>query len=588
MRHRLLYSPLTLFLITLLSYAYVLNGDFFGDDTTQILHNPDLQSYLKALTGNIGDRPFLMIVVTTIAKVFGKETLWFRIFSVLIHALASFQLFQLILEYNRKFVEIVDKKVAFGVACLFALHPLHNQSITTGIQISIPFAGLFGIVSLRYFLKLWDHFEIKNYVISVLALLTAILFKPIISFVPMVYFLARNRLSIPKQKRIAVVFSYFAILLLPALFYFGFDKNVQSEGLDTWRYFAVQTEVWFTYFRLMIAPTNLHFLYDFAAPESLLSFSAWKYLLLHVFLILLAFRLLKNKSLFNILVCFYLSFLPESSFFAIFHIAFEHRTYFPMVFLFLFIGTFLIQNPKIIEKKTIYFTVFSCIALLYLILNQVRNAEIKTYRSWVINTLENSHSHHRNNFKYNFNLSNEGDTEIVDSFVAKYKALYPNSHYDVLENINSFFKIQNRLERKKFLPEFENYLKDSNLPFEARFFIIRLILDNFSSKESPIEDIIAAEKIISTQLKVMTRTTPYFHFVDRYFKNSNFLFSPENKEKTKTLDMEYYFIGLSDRIVYLKEKDPQFLNELFLRKKGSPVLEALYEDLLKNPEFPKQ
>lgn len=550
-----------IFSLVIISYLYILKGDFLGDDIDRIVFNFELNSYWKALTGNLADRPLLMIWITTIRKIFGVESIYFRFFSVLIHSLVACQVYLFLKELNKDIFSPQKEYIFIFISALFALHPLNNQAITTSIQSGVLLAGLFGIISIRFYYKGIKKINSKNYYVSFGSLFLGVLAKPILSFIPLFYIVNFKKIEGSLFKRFIILASYFSILSIPIMYYFILNKNVQKSALSPLGYFLVQSEVIFTYFKLMIMPYGLHFLYDFSAPIDMLWNRNWIFVLLHAVAIALAIRYLKDKLLIILFVGFYLSFIPESSFFPIHHLAFEHRTYFPMIFLFIFLGSFVIRlNLKKHFEKTLKI-IFVGVCGLYLILNQSRNLEIKTYGGWLISTLENSMMYHYNNFLFNFLLMRSGNLNEVEPFLAKYKKVYKNDGYENLSLMHDYYSHQNK--KQEYLKVFCELLNRSNLDNNSRYFISKIVIEEFAHKSDSVEELTLIEKTFSYQIKYMVNDRDLFtSLMVNYSKLANFLISPQYLDKFKEIDYENYLKSKAVLFYYFNQQFPELIEEI--------------------------
>lgn len=550
-----------IFSLVIISYLFILNGDFLGDDIDRIVFNFELNSYWKALTGNLADRPLLMLWITTIRKVFGIESVYFRFFSVLIHSVVAYQIYIFLKELNKDIFSPQKEYIFIFISALFALHPLNNQSITTSIQSGVLLAGLFGIISIRFFYKGIKEINSKNYYVSFGSLLLGVLAKPILSFIPLFYIVNFKKIEGSFLKRFIILASYFSILGIPAMYYFLLTKNVQKSALSPLGYFLVQSEVIFTYFKLMIMPYGLHFLYDFSTPIDMLWNRNWLFVLLHAVAIALAIRYIKDKLLIILFVGFYLSFIPESSFFPIHHLAFEHRTYFPMIFLFIFLGSFVIRlNLKKHFEKTLKI-IFVGVCGLYLILNQSRNLEIKTYGGWLINTLEYSMMYHYNNFLFNFLLMRSGNLNEVEPFLTKYKQVYKNDGYENLSLIHDYYSHQNK--KQEYLKVFCELLNRSNLDNNSRYFISKIVIEEFAHKSDSVEELALIEKTFSYQIKYMVNDRDLFtSLMTNYSNLANFLISPHYLDKFKKNDYENYLKTKAVLFYYFNQQFPELIEEI--------------------------
>lgn len=572
-----------LFLSTLISYAYVLNGDFIGDDIDRIVLNPELRSFFWALTGGLADRPLLMLIITSISKVFGKEVVVFRLFSIFLHSLVALQIYKTTLEINEFSENVLKKQIAFFAAVMFALHPLNSQTITTAIQLGVIMAGLFGLLAFKYFFRGISDTGKSNLLKSAVYFLLGILSKPNLIFLPIIFAVNYKKINGNFYKRIKFLSIYILILLVPIFYYFLFKRNIQYNKYPPIAYFLIQAEVLFTYFKLMAVPTGLKYFYDFNLPYNLESpfeifFSInWLYIFAHLLIIVVAYFKLPSRLLWTLFLCFYLTFLPESSFFPINHLAFEHRTYFSLIFLSIFLGSWMIHlNLNATFKRLISIGTIA-IGILYIMLNQGRNAEIKRWGTWAAHTLNHSVNHEYSNFSMAFLLARSKNFELLEPISQKYLTLFPDKNYDVIVDFIGFYK--NSEKREFYLNKFIEHLENKNLNFTARIILIKVIFEEFAQKTNSIDELAKIEIALSHQLGflfgngnplVLAGRQAYagiasFLLINDQFKKKY----PIQFLKVKVLSHLYYnkkFDHLEEDVVAELEKEPQNLMLQELKK----------------------
>lgn len=567
-----------LFSSILLSYIYVINGDFLGDDVGRILFNQELLSYKSALTGDLGDRPFLMLIMTFISKVFGVKTVYYRLFGIFVHALVSYQLYKFILELNFDSNAQNKNLIAKSVAMVFALHPLHSQMITTTIQSGVTLSALFGMEAIKYFYR-GLHYK-KNYICSIGSFFLGILFKPNLSFIPIFFSIYHEKIRTSLVKKIVLIFSFFLLLLLPVGFYLLLEKNIQHNAVSPLQYFFIQTEAVFVYFKLMLVPVGLKYLYDFYPPQDILSNSYWSFFIAHILFILTVLKLLKDKLLRFLFIGFYISFLPESSFFPIKHFAFEHRTYFPMIYLFLFIGTAIIKLNFKIKYKRLFMIFIIGICSIYFVLNQIRNFQIKYYGTWGLHTLENTISDHFANFALSISLA-RGNVFEVEKFIDNYNIVYPDHDYKILkEAYNYYFDKYHKKDISKYLVSFCYALRNPALRTHTRYYINKLILSEFAHDNDNIEQLVLIEKTLSFQMRILFQRKDYYKdYINNYLTLTAFLMSEPLGDKFKGIDYANYLKAKAILFYYFGKKYENLESEIMKELEKDPKSEVLIKSI---------
>lgn len=572
-----------LFGATLISYAYVLNGDFIGDDIDRIVLSPELRSYLWSLTGGLADRPLVMLIVTSISKAFGKEVIAYRLFSILLHSLVALQIYKTTLELNDSSENVLKKQIAVFTAFMFVLHPLNSQSITTAIQVGVILSGLFGLLAFKYFFRGISDTTKTNLRRSTGYFLLGILSKPNLIFLPIIFALNYKKIDGNTFKRLKYLSIYILITLIPLFYYFLFKRNVQYNKYPPIAYFLTQTEVLFTYFKLMVLPTGLRYFYDFNIPYDLNStygvFSSlnWLYFFAHVLIITVAYFKLPTRLLWTLFICFYLSFIPESSFFPINHLAFEHRTYFSLIFLFLFLGSWIIHLDLNATFGRLILIGTVAISLFYIILNQGRNVEIKRWGTWAAHTLNHSVNHEYSNFSMAFLLARSKNFELLEPISQRYLALFPDKNYDVVTDFIGFYKYPEK--REYYLNKFIGHLENNSLNFTARIIVIKVIFEEFAQKSNSLVQLVKIETTLSNQLDFLFGNGNPLVIAGRqaYAGMASFLLTNEQFKKdypiqflkVKALSHLYYnkkFDHLEEDVAIALKQEPQNLMLQKLKK----------------------
>lgn len=566
---------ITLFVLVTLSYAYVLNGDFLGDDVDRIFLNSELNSFWSALTGELGDRPVLMLIVTGIFKLFGLESIAFRLVSIFIHCLVAVEVYKFIMEYNKDYSNPNKNYIALACSFLFALHPLSSQSITTSIQMSVLLTGLFGLLSLKYFLRGITSTLDPNFIKSLIFFLLGILCKPNLVFLALFYLIYKNKIRGNNLTKAKVLLAYAFTFIIPILFYTKLGKNTQNEHSSLF-YFLVQSDVLFTYFRLILAPFNLKFLYDFDLPPDPWMNRNWLLVLAHAFILLVAYTKLPRK-LFVLVSLFYLSFVPESSFFPINHLAFEHRTYFALIFFFIFIGsTLTLWHPNDAARQLGKIAFFG-LSGLYLILNQSRNLEIKRYGDWALHTLENSNQYDYHNFMLCYLLARSGNFEKIEPIIRNYPNIKPNKDYDILVDILDYYKTPITM-RMSFLNVFLDFAQNRALQKYSRIFVNKILIEDFANKSEDISMLIRIELALGRQMKYfLTNRNSFSGPISNFLMLGRFLLSPQYIEIFRSTDYLGYLEIKAILYMAYNIKFPELKNEIESELLKNPNLKILIE-----------
>jgi Flp pilus assembly protein TadD len=154
-------------LLSFLAYANSLGGDFVFDDTEQIVTNKDIRSWsnlTKGFTTHVWAfrdqehnlqappplpyyRPIFTAMLTVEYHVFGLWPQGWHLVSVLLHILSSVGVLYVLLLISRRML------VALFAATLFAVHPVHAESVSWISGMTDPLFGVFFLSSFYFYVK---------------------------------------------------------------------------------------------------------------------------------------------------------------------------------------------------------------------------------------------------------------------------------------------------------------------------------------------------------------------------------------------------------------------------------------------------
>lgn len=188
-RHALISICAAAFLV----YANALKGDFVFDDTKQIVNNPRLRSWSNLFdaftssvldfqraaqtSNNIGDfqlpyyRPIFTVYTTLCYQLFGLRPAAWHLASIALHAAACVAIYFFIREVSRR------PLVAAFAALLFAVHPLHVESVAWISGAPDPLMTIFYVAALLFYIRFRRTNKRKFLALSVTAYALALLTK---------------------------------------------------------------------------------------------------------------------------------------------------------------------------------------------------------------------------------------------------------------------------------------------------------------------------------------------------------------------------------------------------------------------------
>lgn len=154
-------------LFSFLAYANSLGGDFVFDDTDQVVENHNIRSWDnlgKAFTTHVWAfrersgtlsvppplpyyRPLFTVMLTVEYHLFGLWPQGWHLVSLLLHILCAAGVFYLILLMSGR------NPIALFASLLFAVHPVHAESVSWISGMTDPLFGVFFLASFYFYLK---------------------------------------------------------------------------------------------------------------------------------------------------------------------------------------------------------------------------------------------------------------------------------------------------------------------------------------------------------------------------------------------------------------------------------------------------
>jgi hypothetical protein len=188
-------KPLLLFCLlllaaTLLIYAQVLRHDFIiYDDIAYVTHNPIVQSGLTfdnlkwAFTSlQVANwHPLTWISHMLDCQLFGLNAAYHHATSLILHLLNTILLFLIFHYLTRKIGP------AFFVAALFALHPLHVESVAWVSERKDVLSAFWGFLSIGAYAVYAKNKKPTYYVSALLCLALGLMAKPMLVTLPCVF-----------------------------------------------------------------------------------------------------------------------------------------------------------------------------------------------------------------------------------------------------------------------------------------------------------------------------------------------------------------------------------------------------------------
>ena len=187
-----LFISLALLIATFAVYAQVRTFEFLNhDDPVYVSHNSHVrqgitpESLRWAFTSGEGANWFPLTRLTHLldAQLFGMDAGWHHLTNAAFHALAVLLLFAFLLRATRA------RWPSAFVAFLFALHPLHVESVAWVSERKDVLCALFWMLALWCWVQYAEHSERRWYMLSLAAFVLGLLAKPMIVSLPLLLLL---------------------------------------------------------------------------------------------------------------------------------------------------------------------------------------------------------------------------------------------------------------------------------------------------------------------------------------------------------------------------------------------------------------
>jgi len=375
-------------LLTLLAYWRAPGSDFIGDDYVRItaMEHYLEQGFGESVAKILPDRPVLVATILFNYALGGLDPRGYKIVSLLLHVATGLTFFALLWLLQKRLFSRTDPLLPALTAALFLVHPLNSQAVLSSIQRGVILAALGGLGSFLLFLEYAETGKRVHLLGALLLFTLGVLSKPFVISLPFIILLYLHMQGKSLRRYAGALLPFFAVSLLPILPYHLLGVNRQeSPGMPLWyEYLSIQSRVVWGYLRLFFAPANLRFTYEINPDPSPAANLTWLAIAGHLLVLAAAVRAFRKRLLFGFgILAMYFAFMPESGVFPIYHLAFEHRAYFPMIF-FLLALFGLLHSFDVPPKRAAVILVPAI--LLFSLLTAARIGEIDTHEKWAVNT----------------------------------------------------------------------------------------------------------------------------------------------------------------------------------------------------------
>lgn len=554
------------------TFYHSLKSEFIGDDVYRIYFNEAYfkEGYSSALTKIMPDRPLLMMVMFLNYCAGGINPFYFKLTSVSLHLFLGLMIFSFFKHFQQFYLKVTSSFLPLIFTLLFLVHPVNTQTLMSSIQAGVILSAIGIIGSILFFSKYILQQSRTYLLVSILFFSFGILSKPniiILPFMLVLFLIATKQFSFQKLKSII---PFVLLCFVPLSFYLLGKIDNQTEAIGWYHYLLLQFRVIFFYFKLFFIPRDLHFFYEFGPDYAFYSWKTFVAFAGHLIIWLAAIFYSKFiKFLWLGVACIYLTLIPESSFFPIKHILFEHRTYLPYIFLCL---TLLIYfNHTTVYKNRYFKIIVTVILIIFSGLARLRIDSVDTYQKWAIDEYQYSTSTESNNLKFLNNLYHAqdypgGDLVQVKKIIEKIVSSHPKHPlYSIYVDIFSYDS-STYPRKKETLEKIANFLIENKISYS---FEVRSNLLVFLERKLPaffpnqLSLCLMLEPIFRSQISYFKLYAVFYYHQEFQVRMLTYLKSYYEKMamKTKLKDDELarYFIVL-EQLAYLH---PEKVKEIF-------------------------
>jgi tetratricopeptide (TPR) repeat protein len=364
-------------IIAISSYSPVITGDFVFDDQSLIRDNSyitelqSLSSYLSQEDGIVDShdkgvfhtgyyRPLINLTYFIDYKIWGMKAYGFRITNLVLHLFVCFILYELLLILSGY------RQAVFLAVLLFALHPVHTETVAMIVSRNNILATLFILISLYGYHSWWNRHKPLALAISLLAFVGAVFSKEF-GLMTLPVFFCYQRFLVREKNLTREIKSYSPYLFIMFI-YLALRQTVVHTPLgfpdDILLRFAYIPYLIAYNLKLIFLPHNLH---SFAVfyPSSLLTEAVIFSYLMILCLAGLLYKLRKEPLVVFAVVAFLVTLIPVLNLInkASLSLIAMRWLYLPMAFLSLSVA-FLLRKIK--EKQSsIKGIIFAAIALYF-------------------------------------------------------------------------------------------------------------------------------------------------------------------------------------------------------------------------------
>ncbi len=340
-----------------IAYSNTYTASFHFDDQHTIVENPrikhieNIPSFFWKNEGPVGSRPLLLVTLAINYALGGLNVVGYHVFNNLLHALNGILFYFFILtvlslpRFKERWASL-SKEIALFGAILFVVHPIQTEAVTYIVSRSMPMATFFYLLGFILYTRAVEtskrSFYVSLFIVSFLGMATRedFITFPLMLFIYDAMLLSSFKDALKRWWVYSIIGLTVAYRLWLSLTYKGGEEaaGFGVKLLTPYQYLLTQFNVIWTYVRLLFLPINQNLDYDYPIAKSFFEFPTILSFTGHILVIAFAFFMFKRNRLVTFLILWwYITLSPSSSFIPIIDVIFEHRVYLPSVgFFFLF------------------------------------------------------------------------------------------------------------------------------------------------------------------------------------------------------------------------------------------------------------
>lgn len=356
-------------------YSQTFSVPFCFDDVTSIVENSCIKdSFRFSVIWKFWPTRFFTYCSFALNYfLHGLNVFGYHLFNFIIHfsnGVLVWWLFRLTFQTPVIKKETIARYMPFFSLCaalLFIVHPLQTQAVTYIVQRATSLTTFFYLFSLTFYIK-WRLSENEHrdicvirffYIGSFVAMIMAMFTKEMAITLPLAillyeYCFLRAERSFIWKKTLPFLIAI-GIIPLTILMNFREIARICDAGptLSAGQYFITQLKVLVTYLRLFVFPINQNLDYDYPIAQTFLEPAVVFSFVVLLTILIAAIVLFSRYPLISFGVFwFFITLFPESSFFSIQDVIFEHRLYLPMVGYIFFLMSVIFLLWEWYQKKT--------------------------------------------------------------------------------------------------------------------------------------------------------------------------------------------------------------------------------------------